>query len=199
MRQEHPNQLDLTGLPPGGPAPEVAESAASEVIDLARLSAEVLEKGLVRESRPVFVFDKNEAKKRSGNAERQARFREKLEQKGLKNAAVPVAVLAQVEAAGGWEKFTVPEPQIVEKIVEKVVDRPVEKLVEVPRVVEVPKIVEVERVLEVPKIVHVEVPRPAEFTEAQMVQMRIGRRVQALTGWRRRLASFLLNNSGGPA
>lgn len=84
-----------------------AAAEAEKITDVARLSAEVLEKGLVREARPVFVYDKALAATRSGTAARQARHREKLKAQGLVNLTVPAEVADRVKAAGGdWSALT---------------------------------------------------------------------------------------------
>lgn len=80
---------------------------AEKITEIARLSAEVLEKGLVREARPVFVYDKALAATRSGTAARQAKHREKLKAQGLVNLQVPAEVADRVKAGGGdWSALT---------------------------------------------------------------------------------------------
>jgi hypothetical protein len=73
------------------------------------LSAEVVEKGLVRELRPVFIYDKKLAKEKQGNAARQDKFRAEREKQGLKTGLAPIEVLEKVKELGGgaegWVKF----------------------------------------------------------------------------------------------
>ena len=104
MREEHPLQQELPDLPPGGPA----SAQVVEMSEVAALQAQVLDLGLVRESRPVFVYDSKLAKDKKGNAERQARHRERLEQKGLTMAQVPREVLELVKNThgGDWSRLT---------------------------------------------------------------------------------------------
>jgi hypothetical protein len=105
MREEHPNQGELPGLPAGGPvsvsAPEPGSDQVREMSEVAVLQAKVLDLGLVREPRPVFVYDVKLAKEKSKNAERQDRHRKKLADSGLIFAAVPADVASAVKAAGG--------------------------------------------------------------------------------------------------
>lgn len=87
---------------------------AEKITEIARLSAEVLEKGLVREARPVFVYDKALAATRSGTAARQAKHREKLKAQGLVNLTVPAEVADRVKAAGGdWSALTLPPAPVL--------------------------------------------------------------------------------------
>lgn len=141
---QHKNQHEL-------PLDGSIIEAAAAVSDLAALSARVIDEGLVREFRPVFVFDKNLAKNKSGNAARQAKFREKKIAQGLVSAQIPFHISEKLKEFGGdWSKLTheivrnievpgpvqyveklvtVPGPiQYVEKIVEKIVEKPVNKL-----------------------------------------------------------------------
>lgn len=104
IEPKNPDQLDLqlSGA-------EQAENLARDTSDLAKLSSEVIEKGLVRELRPVFVYDKTLSKAKQGNALRQEKFRVEREKQGLKTGLVPVEVLEKVKAFGGgaegWTKF----------------------------------------------------------------------------------------------
>ena len=173
MREEHPMQQELTGLPPVGPAPGPSAQVA-EMSEVAAVQAQALELGLVREARPVFVYDSKLAKAKTANAERQARHREKLQSEGLSMAKVPSAVLDQVKALGGdWSKLTqqaatievikevikeITGPTVfVEKIVEKIVEKPVVRL-----------------------------------TAEQKKALKIGQKVVVLTGWRGNLVRYLL-------
>lgn len=127
-----------------------------EMSDLAQLQAEVIDKGLVRESRPVFVYDKALASEKRGNAARQEKHRQKLAESGLKSAPVPIELIEKVKAFGGgkdaWEKVLSENTKTIEVI--KEVEKPIEiiKEVEVIREVEVIKTVEkqVEIIKEVP-------------------------------------------------
>jgi hypothetical protein len=80
---------------------------AKEALDMAKLSEHVLhEHSLIREHRPVFVFDQKLAKTKHGNALRQEKFREKQLEKGLKKGEVPIAILEKVKEFGGdWAKY----------------------------------------------------------------------------------------------
>lgn len=103
MREEHPKQAELPHLP--APFNAATKQAAAEVSDVAKLSADVIEKGLVREHRPVFVYDKKLANEKNSNAQRQEKHRQKLAQSGLTLAPVPTKIKAEVAAAGGWESW----------------------------------------------------------------------------------------------
>ena len=166
MRQEHQDQTELPGLPEGGPVEQVREMS-----EVAALQSQVLDLGLVRESRPVFIYDAKLAKAKSGNAERQARFREKLAEKGLVKSDVPAEILASVKAKGSWEAW------ISEQ-------KPVEKLVEVEVIKEVPgPTVFVEKIVEKPVM---------KLTAEQKKVLKIGQKVVFLTGWRGNLVRYLL-------
>ena len=101
MREEHPNQSELPNIPAAFAAG--IQAAAAEVSDVAKLSADVVEKGLVREHRPVFIYDKKLAKAKNLNAQRQEKHREKMTEKGLTLAQIPVKIKEEVAAAGGWD------------------------------------------------------------------------------------------------
>lgn len=103
MREEHPKQAELPNLPAAFNA--AIQEAAAEVSDVAKLSADVIEKGLVREHRPVFVYDKKLANAKNSNAQRQEKHRAKLAEGGLTPSFVPVKIKAEVAAAGGWEPW----------------------------------------------------------------------------------------------
>ena len=173
MREEHPLQTELDGLPPGGPVPGPSAQVV-EMSEVAAVQVKALELGLVREARPVFVYDQKLAKAKSGNAERQARHREKQASMGLVPVRVPQAIADQVKELGGdWSKLTqkaatievikevikeVTGPTVfVEKIVEKIVEKPVVRL-----------------------------------TAEQKKALKIGQKVVVLTGWRGNLVRYLL-------
>jgi hypothetical protein len=194
MREEHPLQQELTGLPPGGPTPGQSAQVV-EMSEVAALQAQVLDLGLVRESRPVFVYDSKLAKDKKGNAERQARHRERLEQKGLTMAQVPREILEQVKAAGGdWSKITRPLDMGDTPI-------PPTSGIEVREVI---KEVRVEVPVEVIKEVRIEVPGPTIYkekivekpvirlTSEQKKSLAVGEKVQKMTGWRAAIARKLL-------
>lgn len=153
-----------------------------------RLEDRAMEIGLVRERRPVFVYDESEAKKRGGSAERMAKMRVKQNEAGLRPAAVPIQLLDQVKAAGGWSEWQA--QKLAEATAAVVPPAPVEieKRVEVPgpeRIVEVPG---PERVVEK----KVEVLVPAKLGKRDMASLSLGRALQELKGWKKRLAQFLL-------
>lgn len=101
MREEHPNQPELPTFAPGGPVPPQASAQVVEMSEVAALQVKVMELGLVREGRPVFVYDAKLAKQKSGNAERQERHRQKLKESGLVVMPVPAAIASAVKDAGG--------------------------------------------------------------------------------------------------
>lgn len=102
MREEHPNQQDLPNLSPGAGSAQVREMS-----DVAQVQSKVLEMGLVRENRPVFVYDAKIAKEKSSNAERQERHRKKIADAGLVVMHVPAAIASAVKTASGdWSIFT---------------------------------------------------------------------------------------------
>lgn len=210
---KNPNQLDLEL-----PGAEFAEKLAVETSDVARLSAEVVEKGLVRELRPVFIYDKKLAKEKQGNAARQDKFRAEREKQGLKTGLAPIEVLEKVKALGGgadgWIKFLAQAGNVKEDSsvtgngVSAVIQR-IEVPVEVIKEVIIEKIVEKEVVKEVPvevfieKIVVKEVPGETVYkekiVEKQVLRLnsegrkmlKIGEKVAALTGWRLKIVQFL--------
>jgi hypothetical protein len=146
-------------------------SIVAERVD-ARLADEF---DLVRVHSPVYVLDKKAAAERSAGAERVARHRQKLADEGRRPASVPVTVLDEVKAAGGWDQWQAqkaaaavpPAPQVVE----------VEKRVEVPG----PE-----------RLVEKRVEVPAKLSNRELESLNLGRAVQQLTGWRRALAHFAL-------
>lgn len=172
-----------------------------------RLEERAIELGLVRERRPVFVFDATEAKKRGGSAERMAKLRDKQAAAGLRPAAVPAALLAQVKEAGGWEAWEAkktaapaPEPVIVQVpgpervVIEKVEvpgpERVVIQQVEVPGPERV--VVEKVEVLGPERVVVQKVEVPVQLGNRDMYSLMLGRQVEKLTGWRRAMARFVL-------
>lgn len=101
MREEHPHQPELPTLAPGGPMAPQASAQMAEMSEVAALQSQVLDLGLVRESRPVFVYDTKLAKQKSTNAARQERHRQKLKQSGQVVMPVPAAIASAVKDAGG--------------------------------------------------------------------------------------------------
>ena len=176
MRQENESQIELPGLPAGGPVEQVREMS-----EVAALQSQVLDLGLVRESRPVFVYDAKLAKAKSGNAERQARFREKLAEKGLVKSDVPAEILASVKEKGGWEAW-ISEQKAV-KIQEKIVEIKVEVVKEVPG-----PTVFVEKIVE--KIIE---KQNLKLTSEEKRALKIGQKVVSLTGWRAKFVRLLLD------
>lgn len=174
---------------------EPAMRATSNIISIVepRLEERALELGLVRERRPVFVLDPKEAKERGGSADRMAKLRNKQAAAGLRPAAVPVALLAEVKEAGGWEAWgakktaaPAPEPVIVQV---PGPERVVIEKVEVPG----PERVVVEKV-EVPgpeRVVVQKVEVHVQLGNRDMYSLMLGRQVEKLTGWRRATARFV--------
>jgi hypothetical protein len=159
-------------------APENAQK--NNVVSIAepRLEERAIELGLVRERRPVFVFDAGEAKKRGGSAERMAKMRAKQSEAGLRPAPVPAAILDAVKAVGGWEKW---QAQIANAAIPPA-PKPIEKIVEVPGPPGPP------------------VPGPERLVQAKISGrdlefLSLGKAVQQLTGWRRTLANFALGGA----
>ena len=174
---------------------EPAMRATSNIISIVepRLEERALELGLVRERRPVFVLDPKEAEERGGSADRMAKLRNKQAAAGLRPAAVPVALLAEVKEAGGWEAWEAkktaapaPEPVIVQV---PGPERVVIEKVEVPG----PERVVVEKV-EVPgpeRVVVQKVEVHVQLGNRDMYSLMLGRQVEKLTGWRRATARFV--------
>lgn len=153
-----------------------------------RLEERAIEIGLVRERRPVFVFDASEAKKRGGSAERMAKLRIKQSEAGLRPAAVPAALLEQVKEAGGWEAWEAKKKTLAPLIVEKIIEVPgPERIVHV----EVPGPERVVNV-EVERRVEVQVPVPIKMDVRDTESLNLGRSMQKLTGWKATLMKWLL-------
>lgn len=192
MREEHPNQQELPDLPPGGPAPAPAPGSEQvrEMSEVAALQAQVLDLGLVKESRPVFVFDAKLAKSKKAGAERQAKYMEKQAAKGLIPAQVPrdLVELVKTTHGGDWSKLTqAPGIEVREVIKQVRVEVPVEVVKEVR--------VEVPVIKEVIKEVRVEVPgKPVlRLTAQQNKVFELGQRVSKLTGWRASMLRWLVS------
>lgn len=192
MKQEHENKHGISVV-------SVADQA-SAVSEIAALSAKVIEYGLIREYRPVFVFDAKLAKNKTANAARQAKFREKKAQEGFVFARIPaeLAELLKVHE-GNWQSVLMrgdpatPAPQGGEappltppapgggtpqfrEIIKEVI---VEVVKEVPGPVRI-----------VEKIVEKQV---LKLTSEQRKTLEIGQKVRALTGWRARVLAWILS------
>nr|WP_304608930.1 hypothetical protein [Polaromonas sp. W11N] len=203
MRQENENQHEFQDSPPSVP---VVEQAAA-MSELAALSAKVIEHGLVREHRPVFVYDAKQAKEKTGNAARQARLREKRAAQGLVMAQIPAEIAAQLKAVGGdWSLLLgasspPPNPGLVSP---PTGDLTCVKPAPSVEVREITKEVRVEVPVEVIKEVRVEVPGPVRIVEKiiekpvqkltadQKKSLDLGVKVRSLKGWRARFVSWIL-------
>lgn len=187
MKQENPLQPDLSALPDDA----TAVNQANAVTDLAALSAKVLDQGLVREHRPVFIFDEKLAEKKSDNALRQAKFREKRTAQGLVMTRIPAEIAAQLKAVGGnWALLLgasspPPNPSLVESPTGDTTYVGLAASQEVREVIR-EVIVEVpgpERIVE--KIIEKIVEKPVQkLTADQRKIFDLGVKVRKLQGWR---------------
>lgn len=173
--------FDFSKASPDKPRDEAAPGVPS--ITKARIEARLQEEfDLVRVQAPVYVLDKKAAAARTASAERVAKHRQKLADEGMRPAAVPVVLLDEVKAAGGWAEWQA------------------QKLAEAAAAVVPPAPVEVpgpERVIEVPgpeRIVEktIEVQVPAKLGRRDTVRLEIGHKMQKLPAWKRKLVRFLL-------
>jgi hypothetical protein len=217
MREDHPLQPELTGLPPGGPTPGQSAQVV-EMSEVAALQAQVLDLGLVREGRPVFVYDAKLAKQKSGNAERQERHRKKIAASGLVVMPVPSAIASAVKDAGGdWSALVAklgvatPSPpaplgvapqtpttgiggdEVIPKAVRAEIieagglDQWVQKRVD-SAIAALPPVSPV-----APKIVEKIVEKQViKLTSEQKKSLVLGEKVQKMTGWRAAIARKLL-------
>lgn len=204
MREEHPDQQELPELPPGGPVPPPEGSAdLAEMSEVAKLQAEVLPLGLVREARPVFVYDAKLAREKKGNAARQARLREKRAAQGLVTAQIPREIAEAVKAAGGdWSKLKQADVGTVGGQAPQTPSAPgwvgqIEAAggPEAWLALEVSKALAARppEVKEVIKEVVREVPKPTlKLNDSQRQALKVGLRVQSLRGWRASMARWLL-------
>jgi hypothetical protein len=219
MREEHPNQSELPGLPAGGPAPAPVSDQVREMSEVAALQANVLPLGLVREARPVFVFDAKLAKEKSKNAERQDRHRKKLADSGLIFAAVPADVASAVKAAGGdwsavltaisakpkieegaaaptsgiWGGVEIAEAARVEILAVGGVDEWVKTKINaaISALPTVPLAPPAPLVS--PQIIEKIIEKPViKLTSEQKKSLAVGEKVQKMTGWRAAIARKLL-------
>lgn len=173
MRQEHEKQFEIPGLPEAGPVFEQAQ----ELSDVARLSAEVIDKGLIREHRPVFIYDKKLAAEKSGNAARQAKFREKQAEKGIVKADIPAALLEQVRVLGGWPEWIAAQKKV--EIQEKTV---IKEVLVAGKDVPGP-VVYKDKIIEKPVM---------RITAEQKRALKVGEQAVALIGWRLKIARWLI-------
>jgi hypothetical protein len=199
MRQENENQHELPDMPPGGP---VVQQAA-DLSEIAALSAKVIEHGLVREYRPIFVYDAKQASEKTGNALRQTRLREKRAAQGLVTAQIPAEIAAQLKAVkGDWSLLLgasspPPNPGLVESPAGDTT------CVKKAPSVEIREVIKEVRV-EVIKEVIVEVPGPVrivekivekqvqKLTENQKKSFDLGVKVRSLKGWRALVLRWIL-------
>lgn len=165
--------------------PLALNAEVREMTEVAKIQAEVLDLGLVREARPVFVYDKTLAKEKKGNALRQEKHRQKLAESGLKSAPVPVELIEKVKAFGGgkeaWDKVLAENTKTVEII--KEVDKPIEVIKEVEVIKEIEVIKTVERTVEIIKEVPAQVNTHA---------LELGEKVLTQTGIKAYLVRKLL-------
>jgi hypothetical protein len=170
MREEHPNQMELSGL----------DNDVKEMSELAILQAEVLEKGLVKETRPVFVFDKTLAVEKKGNALRQEKHRQSKQAQGLKTGFAPAEVLEKVKELGGgaegWSQYLNQLRSV------QIETREVPKEIIVTR--EVP--------VEVIKTVEIEVVKEASLSNEDNQALAVGRRIQMLKGFKAMIARLII-------
>lgn len=100
------NSLPLDGT--GATAPPALSSVARSKIEPPNEAMLNKEFDLVRVRGPVYSWDREAAKEkmeRTANAGRVARHREKLAAEGLRQTPVPISLLEQVKAAGGWAEW----------------------------------------------------------------------------------------------
>lgn len=177
-------------------AREVKEGKLLDDYDLVRLKA------------PVYVEDQELAKERRAKAlaaARSADYREKKKaESGLILAMTPIDIAAKVKELGGWPQWLETQKTTVVKEVQVIKEVPVTK--EVEKVVYQDRIVQVETIKEVPvfneRIVQIEVPGPLrtvektlekpviKLTAEQKKTYEIGKKLQELTGFRRKMVLF---------
>lgn len=196
MRENHEKQPELTGIPPAAPA----ESAqVVEMSEVAVLQAKVVELGLVRETRPVFVYDDKLAKEKSATTTRQAKYREKMNALGFAKVDVPRDLVEKVKTAhgGDWSVFMesmskkpdipaiVASPDVIKEVseagnIESWAQKRIEKAIAA-----LPK----------PAPVIQKVPEKVPFqpSDEQKKLMKIGKSVENLTGLRAKFVRFLLD------
>lgn len=180
MREEHPNQMELPQIPVPGPG-QSGSAQIAEMSEVAAIQVQALELGLVREARPVFVYDSKLAQEKKAGAQRQAKYMQRLAAEGIAMAKVPVAVLDQVKANGGdWSKLSAPKEVIKEvQVPGPVVTKEVIKEVQVPG----PTVYK-EKIVEKPVL---------KLTAEQKKALKIGEKALSLTGWKLKIARFVLS------
>lgn len=195
-------------MPSADPAttPELAPAAsnvvkiqAPELPDEEKLNKEF---DLVRVRAPVYMWDKQQAAKRTAGAERVAKHREKLAAEGLRQTAVPASLLDEVKAAGGWAEWQAqvtaaavaaampppPSPPFVVEVPGP--ERVIIQNVEVPG----PERIVVEKV-EVPgpeRVVIEKVEVPIKLGNRDTASLNLGRKMEALTGWKAAVLRLLI-------
>lgn len=193
MRENHEKQPELTGIHPAAPT----ESAqVVEMSEVAALQAKVIELGLVRESRPVFVYDDKLAKEKSATTTRQAKYREKMNALGFAKVDVPRELVEKVRTAhgGDWSAFIkstetkqpdIASPEVVKEISEAGnIETWLKKKVD-SAISELPKpSIPQPKVMENPVL---------KLTAEEKKTLKIGQKVVSLTGWRAKFVRFLLD------
>lgn len=167
---------------------------ADNVVDInERLEDQHLSRvhGLIKTT--AYIKDADAAKKRTANAERQARHRARKAEAGLAAVDLPAEVAEAIKEQG-WQEWLDSQRSAPPREVERVVEKPVEVIKEVLRVerVEVEKPVEV--IKEVLRVERVEVPVevPAKLTDADAAALATGRQIARLSGWKAALLRWLL-------
>ena len=152
---------------PAAPSPTVEPHTALSAVPASTITppdeAKLLEFDLVRIRGPVYAWDKKKAEERTANAVRVAKHREKLAAEGLRQTAVPVSLLDEVKAAGGWQQWEAKKSAATAPVVPTTPEKIVER---------------------------VEVP--IKLGNRDTESLSVGRRVQALTGWKAAMMKWLL-------
>lgn len=177
---------------PDQPVSAEAADQADEAIAAAQRDAALRDQhSLIRERRPVYVLDVVEARRRTGSAERMARKRQRDAERaaaaGVVRIAgeVPAQLAAEIQRAGGLSAWlaarstsvavAVPAPTPIVGT-EQPATPPEEVSGEAARIVER----------------RVEVPVPAPLDAADQRRLRVGRAVEAVTGWKRMVVRVLV-------
>lgn len=218
MREEHSMQRELPEIP----LPGTASAQVTEMSEVAVLQNKALELSLVREVRPVFVYDAKLAKEKTGNAQRQAKHRQLRESRGLVMAEVPREIVELVKAkhGGDWSKFTPvmsplgvnPQTPFGEKFkVSEVSEVNVHSVITTEKlkneiesdggidhwlqkkiIFAIDSLPKPDPVL--PEIIEKIVEKPfRRLTPEQKISLRLGEKVRKTTGWRAFIARKLLN------
>ena len=219
MREEHPLQRELPELP----LPGTASAQVTEMSEVAVLQNKALELSLVREVRPVFVYDAKLAKEKNGNAQRQAKHRKLREARGLVMTEVPreIVELVKTAHAGDWSKFSqvisppgvapqtpffgekfkvseVPEVNVHSVITTEKLKNEIESDGGIEHWLQKKIIFAIDSLPKpaavLPEIIEKIVEKPfRRLTPDQKISLRIGEKVQKTTGWRAFIARKLLN------